>query len=192
MKVALHNGFKRHGFTLMELMVVLVLIAIVSAVTIPEMRGTYEDAILRSVSRELINALKIATSRAITSQQTCRMQFDHTTGRYELAIPARAGLGGNAYVPLRNVAGGEGKIDSHVAVEFRKSSDERQTDLDPDAAIPSNEETPTMKADESISFYSDGTADACEIQLQDRDGFRLGLRINPVTARVRIIELPRK
>ena len=36
----------------------------------------------------------------------------------------------------------------------------------------------------SHCFYPDGTADAREIQLEDRDGFRLVLRINPTTARV--------
>ena len=46
--------------------------------------------------------------------------------------------------------------------------------------------------DETIGFYADGTADAREIQLEDRDGFRLVLRINPTTARVRIVELERK
>ena len=45
---------------------------------------------------------------------------------------------------------------------------------------------------EPIFFYPDGTADASEIVLRDRDGFRLALRINPVTARVRIIELARE
>src|SRR5690349_11843034 len=49
----------RNAFTLMELMVVVVLIGILSAVIIPEMRGTYEEAVLRSTSRELVNAFNI-------------------------------------------------------------------------------------------------------------------------------------
>ena len=46
--------------------------------------------------------------------------------------------------------------------------------------------------DDAITFYADGTADVCEILLQDRDGFRLALRINPATARVRVVELERR
>ena len=45
---------------------------------------------------------------------------------------------------------------------------------------------------QTIELYSDGTADQAEILLQDREGFRLGLRINPITARVQIIELGRR
>jgi len=48
------------------------------------------------------------------------------------------------------------------------------------------------RRDDAITFYPDGTADASEILLRDRDGFRVALRINPVTARVRIIELARE
>src|SRR5258708_4825192 len=36
------------AFTLVELMVVMVLIAIMAAMIVPEMKGTYEDALLRS------------------------------------------------------------------------------------------------------------------------------------------------
>src|SRR6516162_8771785 len=44
------------GFTLVELMVVIVLIGILSAMILPNMKGTYGDALLRSTSRELVNA----------------------------------------------------------------------------------------------------------------------------------------
>ena len=40
--------------------------------------------------------------------------------------------------------------------------------------------------EEAVTFYPDGTADARQIELTDRDGFRLALRINPVTSRVQV------
>jgi hypothetical protein len=49
-----------------------------------------------------------------------------------------------------------------------------------------------LDSNAGILFNPDGTADAREIRLRDRDGFRLGLRINPVTARIHIVELPRE
>ena len=44
----------------------------------------------------------------------------------------------------------------------------------------------------TISFYPDGTADAGDILLRDREGFRLLLQINPVTARVHVVEMERE
>src|SRR5438552_14946942 len=60
------------AFTLIELMVVLVLIGILTAVMIPEMRGSYEDAMLRSTSRELINVCHLAYSQAVSLNQVHR------------------------------------------------------------------------------------------------------------------------
>ena len=55
-------GTLRLGFTLIELMVVIVLVGIMAAAIIPEMKGTYEDALLRSATRELVGVCSIAAS----------------------------------------------------------------------------------------------------------------------------------
>jgi hypothetical protein len=44
----------------------------------------------------------------------------------------------------------------------------------------------------AIAFYPDGTADSGDIILRDQEGFRLGLRINPITARVHLVEMERE
>ena len=75
---------------------------------------------------------------------------------------------------------------------FRKPNDDLQAGFDPDAGPPPIDGARPAGLGEVISFYPDGTADACEIRLEDREGFRLGLQINPVTARVRVLELERK
>jgi len=40
-----------------------------------------------------------------------------------------------------------------------------------------------------VNFYPDGTADSVEVVLRDEAGFGLRLRIDPITARVEILEL---
>src|SRR5204863_8720326 len=54
------------GFTLIELLVVIALFGILSAMIIPEMRGSYEEALLRSTSRQLVNVCNLAYSRAVS------------------------------------------------------------------------------------------------------------------------------
>lgn len=70
------------GFTLVELMVVLVLIAIMSAVMIPEMKGTYEDSLLRSVGRNFTSAISLAYSRSVTLNQVHRLRIDPEENTY--------------------------------------------------------------------------------------------------------------
>ncbi len=73
-----HSG----AFTLVELMVVIAIIGIMTAMMIPEMKGTFQDALLRSTSRELINVFDLAYSRAISLNQARRVRLDESSGRY--------------------------------------------------------------------------------------------------------------
>jgi len=186
-----HHPCGRLGFTLIELMVVIVLIAIMTAVIIPEMRGTFEDALLRSASRDLVNVCGVAHSRAVSFGEPHRVRLDPRTGKYRLEHqPENAPAPG--FVPARDVPGGEGKIDSRITVRLRQAGEGAPTEPTTVASSPGEDDATTPAGDPVITFYPDGTADAVEIQLQDREDFRLLLRINPVTARLRVVDRERE
>jgi type II secretory pathway pseudopilin PulG len=177
---------------LIELMVVIVLIGVMAAMILPEMRGTYEDALLRSTSRELISVCGLAASHAVSLNQAHQLLLDRKTGHYSIQRRASDRAPEGRFVSAREVPGGEGELDSRIVIEIHTSSDDRT-----EAAQQGSSSVPAGSAraeqrDDTITFYPDGTADASEIVLRDRDGFRLALRINPVTARVQIIELARE
>src|SRR5207245_6038186 len=69
LSVRIHH---RGAFTLTELVVVLVIMGIMAAMIIPQMQGTYEDALLRSSSRKMISALRLTYAHAVSKNQTCR------------------------------------------------------------------------------------------------------------------------
>ncbi|HLP76061.1 MAG TPA: prepilin-type N-terminal cleavage/methylation domain-containing protein [Candidatus Paceibacterota bacterium] len=175
----------RQAFTLVELMVVVALIGIMTAMIIPEMRGTYEDALLRSTSRELLNAFSIAHSRAISFNQPHRLHFNCVTGEYTIEKLVRE-RGHEDFAPVEDVSGSSGKLDSRVTVEFRLPGEGFSDEANP---APASRE---VISDDAITFFSDGTADAKEVLLQDRQGFRLVLRVNPTTSNVRIVEPPKQ
>ena len=176
---------RRCGFTLIELMVVLVLIAVLSGVMIAEMSGTFEDALLRSTAREVMSACAIASSRSITILQPHTLVLDPRENRYAIERPARDEENASSMRTLRDAPGGEGALDERITVAIRnplapvtRESEERTRPTNPEA----EERTGT------ITFYPDGTADAREIVLRDRAGVELILRVNPVTARVRVVK----
>lgn len=181
---------KTGAFTLIELMIVLVLIVILSAVIIPEMKGTYGDALLRSTSRELANAFDIASSRAVSLNQLHRVRLEPETRRYLIEQRIRETDAGDEFAPLKDVPESEGTLDKRISIQVRTAGETLTTDMTGQAP-PSDESNFTQPID-AISFYSDGTADPAEVLLRDKDGFRLALRINPITARVRVIELERE
>ena len=84
-------GSSQFGFTLIELMVVIVLIGIMTAMIISEMKGTYEDALLRSTARKLVDVYSLANSHAISLNQLHRVRLDRKNGRYFIERTARAG-----------------------------------------------------------------------------------------------------
>jgi type II secretion system protein H len=179
------------GFTLLELMVVLVLIAIMAAVMLPEMKGTYEDALLRSTGRKLVSAFSLASSQAVTLNQEHRVRLDTKEGRYRVE---RAGSEeeGSDFIPLRELAGGEGELDRRITIEIQSP---RQEPADPEGQDNFSEpldESITPLSTETVSFFADGTAEDREILLRDREGFGIALRVNPITARIQILPLDRK
>ena len=180
------------AFTLIELMVVMVLIGVMTAMILPEMKGTYEDALLRSTSRELVSVCSLASSHAIGLNQAHRLRLDLKTGHYSIERPAPDRGSQGRFVAAREVAGGEGELDTRITIQIYKTGDQAAEGAEQDSGPVPGSRAPSEGRDDGITFYPDGTADASEIVLRDRDGFRLALRINPVTARVQIIELARE
>jgi len=189
MRIKFSSRRSQTAFTLIELMVVIVIIGIMTAMMIPEMKGTFQDALLRSTSRELINVFDLAYSRAVSLNQLRRVRLDEKTGHY-LVEKRVMENGQENFVPADDVAGGKGELDSRISIEFRSPAENVPDSSAPTENAPADDESP---ADEvTISFYPDGTADAGDILLRDRDGFRLALHINPITARVHVVEMERE
>lgn len=169
---------KAAGFTLTELLIVLMLIGIFTGVMLAEMRGTLEDALLRSSARDLMSGLGLANSRAITLNQAHVFQFDRAKNAF--AIEAQ-----------RTSAPGEERSDAEI-----RMIDERVTvEIRDPGTVPAAEQNEAPPEDQPpkgdvIYFYPDGTADGREIVLRDVQNAELVLRINPVTGRVRIVEEP--
>ncbi|HTI70980.1 MAG TPA: prepilin-type N-terminal cleavage/methylation domain-containing protein [Candidatus Limnocylindria bacterium] len=181
----------RRGFTLVELMVVLAIMGIMTAMIIPEMKGSYEDAMLRSGSRELMNAFTLAYSRAVSLNQTHRVHLNRTSGHYQVE-KAGQGMGpGGGYEPVNDFSGASGNIDKRIAVEIRSGGGTGPSPGPGGATSPMNA-TPFSTPTDVVAFYGDGTADGVEVLLRDRQGFHVSLRVNPITARIKVSELERQ
>jgi len=163
------------GFTLIELVVVLALIAILTAVILPEMRGTFEETVLRSTARTLVSACNTAGSRAVATGTAHQLVIDAAANRYRIQ-PNRS-----AASPVARTSSGDsetrdsGPLDPRVVVEVR-----REESIGPDGAA------------HAVEFRPDGTADAAEFVLRDRAGFVIAIRVNPVTARPGLREVGRR
>jgi type II secretion system protein H len=172
----------QRGFTLVELMIVVVIVGITSAVMFAEMRGTFEDTLLRATARKLIDACDAASNRAISTHRTHLLKIDTTGGRFTVqprgaTEPDETGI---------DLAGAAGELDTRIKLAIR----EPEAELEEEAPVV--EERESKARSEVISFFADGTCDAREFLLRDREGVEMALRLNPITSHVRIMEVARK
>jgi type II secretory pathway pseudopilin PulG len=168
-------------------MIVIVLIGILSAAILPEMRGTYEEALLRSTSRKLIGVFQLANSRAITLRETQTVRLDRKNGRFFLEGAVPHGEERGRLQPVRNVPGCAGELDPRIAIELRKLDEDPLENPDDEEALAAKKMLRSQG--DAIAFYPDGTAESGEVRLKDRAGFRLALRISATTARVTLVDL---
>ena len=108
------------AFTLIEIMTVLAIVAIVSAVVVPEMKGTFQDSLLRSTGRDLVNVIELASSRAISLNQTIQIKLDPATGHYQIERQLREGAMRNLRRSRMSPAA-RGKLDKRIAVKIQAS-----------------------------------------------------------------------
>ena len=178
------------GFTLIELMVVLLVVGILTAVIVPSMRGTLEAELLHAQTRKLVGAMEFAYSRAVTRAQPHRLRLDIPNQRFFVEGRTPSPEGFSEFTPVPASPGAEGKLDARISVRTLSQLEFETLDsvVDPGAW----EEGPVSGSVVTpLTFYPDGTADPVLIILEDRQGARQALRVNPITARVQVRPLPR-
>jgi type II secretion system protein H len=185
MRCSAKSGGGCRGFTLVEMLVVVAIVSIMSVAIIAEMHGTFQDALLRSTSRELASAFNVASSRAIALNRPHRIRIDNFARRYYMERSTASGLD---FYPVREVPGCSGPLDSRITVKILEPGVNAPDDAgeEPPGDSGSEGAFPSIGPEDAVTFYADGTADARQIELADRDGFRLALRIDPTTSRVQI------
>ena len=166
------------GFTLMELMVVVIVLSILPVMIIPEFRGTYKDTLLRAAARDLLGVLNLAYSQAVTVGRVHRLRIDTDSHRFWLEKQDDKG----SFVRVSDVSGSSGTIEESLVARVREPGETFEDQPTAFAVMPGR----TAREPDVIYFRPDGTADAREILLRDDEGFGLTLRVNSITSRVTV------
>ncbi len=91
---ATEKSLKRRGFTLIEVMLVVIIVGLAAAVAVPQFSRSMRGVKLRSAVRTVTRAHKYARSDAILKQQYNALLFDMVKGEVALVSLGSAAAGG--------------------------------------------------------------------------------------------------
>lgn len=154
---------RSRGFTLLELILVLVVLAVIVAMTIPSMRGLAQGRGVESCSGQLLSLAHYARSQAIAEGTTYRLYVDPDQRMYYLARQD-----GPEFFPLGTEFGRMFTVPDDVQLEWDESyvSQQLQVASETGKLIPEREATAVPYVD----FRASGRTDPCLIRLTDRTG----------------------
>src|ERR1035437_7386077 len=78
------------GFTMLELLVVLVVMLLVYAVALPKLSGGNPGVELKSAARQLAAGLRKARSQAVTQKQEAVLTVDVEQHRFDLSVDKKS------------------------------------------------------------------------------------------------------
>jgi type II secretion system protein H len=184
----------RRGFTLIEILAVVAILALVAAFVIPNMGGLRARA-LRAEAAQIAAQLELARQRAIVTGIPHRVSLELDQAEYRIewftADPAEAEIAaagpefdvtGNSPISLaaprqaalayRPIPGNFGRLQVVADPFYFEAVDTPQGRI--------------TRGQVAVEFARDGTADYTEILLQDAAGDHITLDVEPLDERVRI------
>lgn len=148
------------GFTLLELLVVLVLLGIVAVLVAPGLGGSLENAKLKTVSRELLAALRVQRSEAIAQGRIITLRFAGDESNYRIdGEPVNLAEGLSVVYQAATGAVSQGVQGSPLPVT----------------------------GNNDLAFYPDGSSSGALLQLRLGEGLRY-IRIDWLTGAVSLLD----
>jgi prepilin-type N-terminal cleavage/methylation domain-containing protein len=189
----------RRGFSLVEIMVVVVIMAIAAGVALPTFVGSFRGAKLRVAARTLTMASRYARSTAVLQSQHMAMLLFTDHSEIELLrLQTRADrsqqamfMDGRGDRRVDGLLGGDGR-GSDAGASGPSLATESVRRLPDGIRIVQVEVGPQLRGSGGmdgaywISFYPNGMTERFEITLEDDTGRQAVVSIDPISGRVKI------
>ncbi len=161
------------GFTLLEIMVVALLIALIAGIVVPRFESVFETQ-LKSAMRKIAGSIKFCFNEAVIKQSTIRLKFDLSQGTYNYSVLVT-------------------DPDSKIGQFIEMPSDIAEPAILPGGVFFTDIVTPRslMKVEDGetfILFYPTGYAEKAVIHLGDRYGRKYTMLVKPLNGGVKIFE----
>jgi prepilin-type N-terminal cleavage/methylation domain-containing protein len=148
-----NNGPYGGGFTIIELMLVVSIIALLAGASGAMYFGTYKRMLVEKAAKEVLLAAKYARVIAVEKQTRCKMMLDDTNNSFLLTVPGADSRGGGA----------ENVISNEYAKPRQFAGDVKFEEIQ----ITSTARRGDAESESMVVFRPNGTADMAVLQIGD-------------------------
>ena len=167
------------GFTLIELIVVLLIMTTMMAVAAPRVAGRSEAAVLRAAASDFQTLASAARAKAVLQQRTISLTIDkqgRSIGLFAILPATVDGDQGNEGPPSDNAREDQDQEQEPVS---------RSRSLSEGLVATIESDTPDAN---TINFYPDGSADQSTLTISNARDEQLKLSLAAATGRLRLAE----
>ena len=148
------------GFTLIEVMLVVVIILIAAGITVPKFKGTFKSTQMTDATRSTVRIARYARSLSILKQEPCTLRFE--TNRLMLVC------GTNSATP---------EASRKLPEDIRISAFENLA-----------EEGGASDGSRAVQFYPGGMNDGFKVTLSADETRRATIVCNPISGKITVVE----
>lgn len=165
------------GFTLIELIVVLLIMTTMMAVAAPRVAGRSEAAVLRAAASDFQTLASAARAKAVLQQRTISLTIDKQGRSIGLFAILPATVDGDQ--------GNEGPPSDNAREDQEREPVSRSRGLSEGLVVTIESDTPDAN---TINFYPDGSADQSTLTISNARDEQLKLSLAAATGRLRLAE----
>lgn len=186
------SSSRRSGFTLIEVILVLVVIVIVSGIALPYFAGSYRGTKLRSASRTIDRISRYAHAMAILREETLTVVLNHETmeifmgGPLQTATNTADGVLDQEVLKRLGYVKGDASNDETAGIEkeIHRFLPEKLNVVDFEKAW--TDEDSRYENLYLIHFYPNGQCDWFRMELEDNRGAQVKLENDPISGKMYI------
>ena len=128
--------FFTHGFTFVEILLVVVLLAIIAGIAVPNFSSAYQNLQLKKTTEDLVFMMRYAQSRAVSKNILMRLVLDSDSAQYwlEEQISEKEKDNTSLEEGFQKFEGRLGRT-FHIPTDFQVQAEEEMTQFYPDGRI---------------------------------------------------------